>query len=163
MRRVLLMVLMVLVAWLPTSAQAEQDANATVAAPKLDIPDKPDQVKQERGKIPVTVELRGDDNVGGRLAYHLKELFEKSGLFELSAKDERKIKIMLRTVEEFPGRPNMSSAYAVVIVYSETEGTLKYLLAHDVGFVHTSSVKEDAETLVAKTHEVYSKYSYLFE
>jgi hypothetical protein len=163
MRTMLLMILVLLVAWLPAPAQAEQDANATLAAPKIDLPDNPEPPKQERGKIPVTVELRGDDNVGGRLAYHLKELFEKSGLFDLSAKDERKIKVMLRTVEEFPGRPNMSSAYAVVFVYSETEGTLKYLLAHDVGFVHTSSVKEDAETLVGKTHEVYSRYSYLFE
>ncbi len=177
MRAVFLMVLAMLVVLLPVQVLAQQEANATAkatanatakgsatAAPKLEIPlDKPQPVKKERTKIAVTVEQKGDDNVGGRLAYHLKELFEKSNIFELSSKDERKIKLMLRTVEEFPGRPNMSSIYSVVFVYSETEGTLKYLLAHDVGFVHTSSVKEDAELLVSKTHEIYSKYSYLFD
>lgn len=140
-----------------------QEANQPLAAPKEDIPDKPAPAEQRERKIVVTVEHDGADNVGGRLAYHLKELFDRSSLFTLSTKDERKIKVILRTKEEFPGRPNMSSAYAVVFVYSETEGTLKYLLASDIGFVHSASVKEDAEVLAGKAHDIYSKYSYLFE
>lgn len=140
-----------------------QESNQPLAAPKEDIPDKPTPTEQKERKIVVSVEHDGADNVGGRLAYHLKELFDRSSLFTLSTKDERKIKVILRTEEEFPGRPNMSSAYAAVFVYSETEGTLKYLLSSEVGFVHSASVKEDAEVLAGKAHEVYSKYSYLFE
>jgi len=140
-----------------------QEGTQPLAVPKEDIPDKPAPTEQKERKIVVSVEHDGADNVGGRLAYHLKELFDRSSLFTLSTRDERKIKVILRTREEFPGRPNMSSAYAVVFVYSETEGTLKYLLSSEVGFVHSASVKEDAEVLAGKAHEIYSKYSYLFE
>lgn len=155
---------MALLLFLVTAVGAfAQESGQTLAAPREDIPDKPAATEQKERKIVVSVEHAGTDNVGGRLAYHLKELFDRSSLFALSTKDERKLKVILRTVEEFPGRPNMSSAYAVVFVYSETEGTLKYLLSSEVGFVHSASVKEDAEVLAGKTHEIYSKYSYLFE
>ncbi len=146
-----------------TGIALAQEAVQAPAAPKKDIPDKPAPAAQKEKKIVVSVDHSGADNVGGRLAYHLKELFDRSSLFTLSNKDERKLKVLLNTVEEFPGRPNMSSAYAVVFVYSETEGTLKYLLSSEVGFAHSSSVKEDAEVLAGKAHEIYSKYSYLFE
>ena len=145
-------------------AVAEPPATTPAApAPMKEIPDRPSEARRQEQKIVISVEHEGSDNVGGRLAYHLKELFERSSLFTLSTRDERKLKVILRTVEEFPGRPNMSSAYALVLVYSETEGTLKYLLHSEVGMVHSASVKEDAELLAGKAHEIYSKYAYLFE
>lgn len=165
MRTLLFSLAAILIFGLPLAAFAQETAGAggALAAPKKDLPDKPTPSSQNEHKILVSVEHSGTDNVGSRLAYHLKELFDRSSLFTLSTKDERKLKLILRTVEEFPGRPNMSSAYSAIFVYSETEGTLKYLLSNEVGFVHSASVKEDAEALAGKTHEVYSKYSYLFE
>lgn len=160
LQSVFLVLALVLLAGFPAAAQ---ESNQPLAAPREDIPDKPTTTEKKESKIIVSVEHDGADNVGGRLAYHLKELFDRSSLFTLSTSDERKLKVILRTREEFAGRPNMSSAYAAVFVYSETEGTLKYLLSSEVGFVHSASVKEDAEVLAGKAHEIYSKYSYLFE
>lgn len=128
-----------------------------------EIPDKPSVVRSKSAIIPVIVEQTGEDAVGGRLAYHLKELFSKSSLFTVTVKDEKKIKLVLNTKLEFKGRPSTSSIYSAVWVYSENEGTLKYYLASEVGLVHGVSVKDSAEILVNKTHEVFTRYSYLFE
>ncbi len=128
-----------------------------------EIPDKPAAVHSKPAVIPVIVEQNGEDAVGGRLAYHLKELFSKSAMFSLTVKDEKKIKLILNTQLEFIGRPGTSSIYSAVWVYSENDGTLKYYLANEVGLVHGVSVKDTAEILVNKTHEIFSRYSYLFE
>ncbi len=128
-----------------------------------EIPDKPTAVRSKPTVIPVIVEQTGEDTVGGRLAYHLKELFSKSALFTVTAKDEKKIKLLLDTQVEFQGRPSTSSIYSAVWVYSENEGTLKYYLASEAGLVHGISVKDTAEILANKTHEVFTRYSYLFE
>lgn len=128
-----------------------------------EIPDKPASVSSKPTVIPVVVEQTGEDTVGGRLAYHLKELFSKSSLFTITVKDEKKIKLLLATKVEFLGRPSTSSVYSAVWVYSENEGTLKYYLASEVGLVHGVSVKDAAEMLVNKTHEVFTRYSYLLE
>ena len=144
----------------------ESPPPSPVAAPgaaKKEIPDKPAAPKQIETRTPVFVEHHGSDNVGGRLAYHLKETMEKSALFRLTSKDEKKLKAILFSKDEFNGRPNMSSIYTVVWAYSENEGTLKYYLASDVGLVHAASVKEEAEALAGRTHEVLSSYGYLFE
>jgi hypothetical protein len=124
-------------------------------------PDKPSKAAETR--TPIMVEHQGSDNVGGRLAYQLKELLEKSALFRLTNKDEKKLKLLLISKEEFPGRPNMSSVYSAVWTYSENDGTLKYYLASDVGLISAAAVKEEAEALVGRTHESLTSYSYLFE
>lgn len=146
---------------------AQQAATPPVAeqqkAVAKEIPDKPTAVHSKPTIIPVIVEQTGEDAVGGRLAYHLKELFSKSSLFTVTGKDEKKIKLLLNTKIEFMGRPSTSSIYSAVWVYSENEGTLKYYLASEVGLVHGVSVKDAAEILVNKTHKIFTRYSYLFE
>ncbi len=146
---------------------AQQTATQPVAeqqkAVAKEIPDKPTAVQSKPTVVPVIVEQTGEDTVGGRLAYHLKELFSKSALFTVTVKDEKKIKILLDTQVEFQGRPSTSSIYSAVWVYSENEGTLKYYLASESGLVHGVSVKDTAEILANRTHEVFTRYSYLFE
>jgi hypothetical protein len=131
------------------------------AAPK-EIPDTPKAVQVDR-QTAVSIEHRGTDDVGARLVFHLKEIFNRSSLFKLTAKDEKKLRMIVTTRDEFQGRPGLSSAYAVAWLYSETEETLKYYLSGDVGLVASNGVEQAAEALAAETEKVSAKYSYLFE
>ncbi len=140
-----------------------EETSAPVGSPRKDIPDTPSAPPRKELKTPVAVEHQGKDSVGGRLVFHLKELFNGSNLFSLATGDGRKIKLIVTTMEEFQERPNTTSLVSVVWTYSENEGTLKYYLAGEIGLVHSVSVKEDAERLAGRTQELSAKYGYLFE
>ncbi len=112
---------------------------------------------------PITVEHTGEDELGARLGMALKEVFAQSTLFMVSDRDEKKIKVMLATEREFAQRPNSSSVYAIVWVYSESENTLKYYLNATTGLVHEGAVDAKAEALAAATEKLTARYSYLFD
>ncbi len=112
---------------------------------------------------PVTVQHEGDDELGARLALKLKETLNTSSLFAVSDKDEKKLKVVLKTVREFANRPNSSSIYSLVWVYSESEATLKYFLDDQIGLVHEGEIDTKAEAIAAATEKVGARYSYLFE
>ena len=136
---------------------------ATNAQPAAANPvaDKPVDVKVDRTTA-VMVEHEGTDTLGAKFAFQLKGLFNTSSLFTLSEKDVPKLKVFISTVEEFPGRPNIASAYSIVWAFSQAEGTLSFLLAREVGL----ATAEELDALVAKTAErtdgIAAKYAYLF-
>ena len=134
---------------------------ATPQAPGKPVADKP-AVTADRSTA-VAVDHEGTDTLGAKMAFQLKGVFNSSSLFTLSEKDGPKIKVLLSTVAEFPSRPNLASAYAVVWVFSQADGTLSFTLARDVGVV----TAEDLDALVAKLAErtdgVAVKYGYLFK
>ncbi|GAB7082005.1 hypothetical protein [Megalodesulfovibrio paquesii] len=113
--------------------------------------------------VPLAVEHQGGDAVGGSLAYKLKDLAGRSSLFQLSTVDEKRIKLLIRTQEEFKDRPNDASIYSAVWVYSESESTLKYFLDVESGLVFAGSADAKAQALLSKTQELASRYGYLFE
>lgn len=129
--------------------------------PATPVADKPAATANR--STAVAVEHEGTDTLGAKLAFQLKGVFNSSSLFTLSEKDGPKIKVLLSTVAEFPSRPNLASAYAVVWVFSQADGTLSFTLARDVGVV----TADDLDALVAKIAErtdgVAVKYGYLFK
>jgi hypothetical protein len=135
-------------------------APAPQAAP-ADTPDK--KAPEPTGKrLAVTVEHDDTDPLGAKLAYHLKELLGRSSLMTLTNKDEKKIVIVLKTKEEFPGRPNLSSLYSVSWPFSAKAGSLRYYLASEAGIVDASGVDETAEAILGKTDKLSATYGYLF-
>ncbi len=136
--------------------------NSTDGPALKEIPNTPQASSQSR-KTAVTVIHEGSDPVGLRLAYHLKEELNRSSLFRLSTKDERKVQLILTTMEEFGGRPELSSAFSAVWLYSENEATLKYFLQSEVGLASGVTVQQTAEALAAKTDDVAAQYAYLLE
>ena len=102
------------------------------------------------------------DPVGARLAYHLKELLGRSSLMVPTNKDEKKLVIVLRTREEFPGRPNLCSIYSVSWLFSAREGSLKYFLTAETGIVDASGVDQTADAILGKTDKLATTYGYLF-
>ena len=136
-------------------------ALAAEAAPAAPVPDKPAVVDADRATA-VAVEHEGTDTLGAKMAFQLKGAFNASSLFTLTDKDVPKLKVFITTVEEFPSRPHIASAYSIVWAFSQGEGTLNFLLAREVGLV----MAEDLDALVAKTAErtdgIAAKYGYLF-
>lgn len=140
----------------PTARPEAQQQRPAPAAPEVPaVPAKPG--------VPLAIEHLGGDAVGGSLAYKLKDLAGRSSLFQLSTADEKRLKLLVRTVEEFRDRPNEASVYSVVWVYSESESTLKYYLDVESGLVFAGTADEKAQALLSKTQELASRYGYLFE
>ena len=137
----------------PRLAPAQAAPNPEPAAKKAEETAK---------KTPVAVEHDDADPVGARLAYRLKESLGRSSLMTPTNKDEKKLVIVLKTKEEFPGRPNLCSIYSVSWLFSSREGALKYFLASEAGIVDASGVDQTAEALLGRTDKLASAYGYLF-
>jgi len=126
------------------------------------IEDKPASAGVDR-VTPVAV-IHGDlDVAGAALVLRLKEVLNESSLFRLTDKDEKKLKIIVESREEFPGRPGIASAYSVVWIYSASENVLTHYLDSEVGFVAPDGAAVAARALATATDDVASRYAYLFE
>lgn len=150
----------------PAAGQAQQQAKpAPEAKPEGQaIPDTP---KRDMGvdgrRTPVAIEHADTDVVGTRLAYHLKELLGRSSLMNLTTKDEKKLVLVIRTREEFTGRPAVSSIYSVAWLYSAKDGALRYFLSADTGIVDAVTLEQTVEALLVKTDKMAATYGYLFQ
>lgn len=137
-------------------------ALAQEAAPAQDIPDTPATPDTLR-VTPVSVVHDDVDNVGTRLVFQIKEILNSSSLFTLSAKDEKKIKLVIKTKQEFPSRPEIGSAYSAVWIFSSNDNVLTHYLASEAGIVTAANVAATAEALAGRTDAVAAQYAYLFE
>lgn len=166
-RAVLLGALLVLLGTVPVLAQAPGQEAKPKASPPAVAPAAPEpapkKTEEAAGKkTPVSIDHDDADPVGARLAYRVKELLGRSSLMVPTNRDEKKIVIVLKTKEEFPGRPNLCSIYAVSWLFSSREGSLKYFLASEAGIVDASNVDQAAEALLGRTDKLASTYGYLF-
>lgn len=141
------------------SALSAAPAFAADASPA--IPDKPAAAVGR--KTPVAVEFEGTDSLGSRLATRIKEQFNASNLFTLTEKDVPKIRMLLSSTSEFPSRPGVGSAYAVVWVFSQSESTLRHYLVREVGVLTGDEVNDLAAKLVERTDGLAVRYGYLFQ
>lgn len=135
-------------------------AVAAEAAPKA-MADKP--APNVNRAVQVAVELEGTDSLGARLAFRLKDTFNSSSLFVLSEKDTPKIRVLLSTMPEFPSRPSVGSAYSVVWVFSQSEGTLRHYLAREVGVLAAETVEDLVTHIAERTDGISVRYGYLFQ
>ncbi|MHC1712130.1 MAG: hypothetical protein AB9872_08275 [Solidesulfovibrio sp.] len=161
-RAALLALALSLLATAPAQAQDKSAPAAPQAAPTAtEAPQKKTETAPAK-KAAITVEHDDADPLGARLAYRLKELLGRSALMQLTNKDEKKIVIVLKTKEEFPGRPNLCSIYSVSWLFSSREGALKYYLTSEAGIVDAAGVDQTAEMLLGKTDKLANTYGYLF-
>ena len=163
-----LVVSLLVLAVSPVLAQgvAQQEAKPKAALPQA-APSAPEAAPKKGDeatakKTPVTLDHDDSDPVGARLAYRIKELLARSALMAPTNRDEKKLVLVIKTKEEFPGRPNLCSIYAVSWLFSSREGSLKYFLASEAGIVDASSVDQTAEALLGRTDKLAATYGYLF-
>lgn len=141
--------------------------NATTSPPidmemLKDVQNVPQELKKG-GKIPVMVVYEDMDSLGRRLVFNLRERFNKSGMFRLSGYKEKKIKLVIATQDEFQGRPGLCSIYSLVWTYSFAEDVLSTYLENEVGIIRGDRLEQIAESIAARTDEIFVQYSYLFE
>ncbi len=144
---------------LPLAAFAAFGPAPAVAA-ETALPDSPIKITERH--TPVAVEYEGTDSIGARLSTRVKELLNSSSLFTLQEKDVPKFRILLTSVPEFPSRPGVGSAYAVVWVFSSSETTLRHFLARDVAVITADEVNDAAAKIVERTDNIAVRYGYLF-
>jgi hypothetical protein len=157
----ILLVLALCAAATPGSAQQAPELKS---APPAAGADKKDDGKPAGGKrVPIAVESSGADPVGLKLAYVVKEMANNSGLFNLTAKDEKKIVLILTTKEEFADRPKIASVYSLCWLYSAKDGSLRYFLAATAGVVDATNVEDTAQALMSRTSATADSFAYLFE
>lgn len=125
--------------------------------------DFPGKTIQRTKAIPVQIKHDSTDQAGRRLIFHIRERFSESGLFRLSDKEEQKIVIHIESRMEFPDRPGISSIYAATWTFSYGEEVLSNYLESSTGIAGMESLGATAEEFVARTYEISSRYSYLFE
>lgn len=136
-------------------------APASAAEAAASLPNKPATAVER--KTPIAVEYEGTDSIGSRLSTRVKELFNSSNLFTLTEKDVPKIRVLLSTAPEFPSRPSVGSAYAVVWVFSQSESTLRHYLVREVGLLTGDEVNDVAAKIVERTDGLAVRYGYLFQ
>jgi len=134
------------------------------STPKAEsIADTPAEPAKGGFVTPIAVIHDSVDQLGTRLAFRLKETLNVSSLFSLTAKDEKKIKVILTTKSEFSGRPQVGSVYSAVWIFSANEAVLTHYLASETGTVDAATVDATAEALAGLTAAAAEKYAYLFE
>ena len=126
--------------------------------PKADKP-----AKVDARSTPVWVELEGTDSIGARLGMRLKEAFNGSNLFSLTDKDMPKMRLLVSTQSEFPGRPGVGSVYSICWTFTQGEGYLGYLLAREVGTLTYEEIDALVNRLVERTDGLSVKYSNLWK
>lgn len=137
---------------------ADPAGNSSVAAPvnATALAPRPGRV------ISVDVQHVGSDRLGPRLALELKERLNVSSLFALTPADTPKLKLVLRTMEEFPGRPGLGTAVSVAWVYSGGAGLLAHHLDGMVAVTDAAGIAALVSAIAARTDDVAGSYAYLF-
>jgi len=142
-----------------TAPAARQKGNATNRTEGT----RADRAAEQKGNVPVRIVHENTDQVGRRLVFHMRERFSESGIFRLSDGEEVKLILQVKTRNEFPDRPGMSSIYSVTWTFSYGGDVLSNYLESRTGIAISNRLGETAEEFVAQTYEIYSRYSYLFQ
>ena len=159
MLRTLLLCVLLLVPVLAARAADPAPSNATAPAPAALAANATERAGRT---TPVAVEHAGGDRLGQRLALEIKERLNVSSLFTLTTADTPRIKVVVRTTEEFPGRPGLGTAVSVTWVYSGGAGLLGHYLDGMVAVTDASGVAALVPAIVGRTDEVAGSYAYLF-
>jgi hypothetical protein len=112
--------------------------------------------------IAVEVVHEGDDSVGQRLAYQVKESIRRSArresgdLFKLTNIDESRLIIYLVTADEFEKSPGAKTIYGVTYTFTYGGGDAPKFITSGVGSCGADQVNKSAESLVANIDKVLS-------
>lgn len=146
-----------------SEAKAEQKAEAKPEhkAAKAEHKAEKKQDPATKGRVPVVVDFEGEDALGQRLAFELREAFRAASGFRLAGAGDKGLRLRLRAVPEFKDRPNLGSIYAVSWLFSEGGNVLSYFLDSGLGVVDEGSLKREAQNLAARTDEISGRFAYL--
>ncbi|GAA3720573.1 hypothetical protein GCM10022421_31040 [Oceanisphaera sediminis] len=101
-------------------------------------------------EMPVEVIDSGSDSVGNRLIYKIKEKIRSSSSMGLTF-DQTKLRMQARisTLDQNTQNPGYSTAYSMVITWSNPDTPLPYYLNHFTGYCGSTRVDSCASDVVA--------------
>ncbi len=112
---------------------------------------------------PLAIKAYGTDPLGQKLAFLLKENFNKSSFFIPAGKKEKRIILRVDTLNEFSGRPGLSSVYVFTWLFSESEETIPYFLENVIGTLRASEMEECVQKILVQTTSLMEKFDYLLQ
>lgn len=111
---------------------------------------------QAENKMPVEVIFNGDDVIGNRLFYHVKENIRKSKSMKLSNNKEPKYQLCITSIDNSYGNLGNSSALSIVwlqcIMIKNI--TMRKFINSSVVLCGSNKVYEMAESIIANTDEI---------
>lgn len=113
---------------------------------------------QNEEKTAVKVIHNGDDVVGNRLAYAIKEAIRKSYSMRISEEKEKKIVVLIATLPSNPDYPAISTTYSVTWCISIPETQSLYYQNGITGYCGSNQVDNAADGIAAKTDEQVSEF-----
>lgn len=161
MRRFFLILLMVAFCSVSSALAAEPATKANPAPNKTVTAPENKPIKITERNTPIFVEFEGTDSLGSRLSTRIKEVFNASNLFSLTDKDIPKLRVLISSTPEFPTRPGVGSAYAVVWTFSQSESKLRWYLAREVGLITPEEINNVASRVIERTDALAVRYGYL--
>ncbi|MDD3582155.1 MAG: hypothetical protein PHW74_14205 [Desulfobacca sp.] len=100
----------------------------------------------------------GDDSVGQRLVYRIKEEIRQSSSLRLTKSDEPRILVSIVTLEKDELYPGRSTIYSMVI---RAEIDEEYYLNQFVGFCGVKRIKDVAEEIIAEIDKLEKAFDNL--
>jgi hypothetical protein len=107
--------------------------------------------------ISVKLEASGDDSVGQRLVYRIKEGLRRSSRFDLVEQHSFGLEISIVTVEGVRDNPGNSTVFSVIWVWNNLEQPYPFYITSEVGYCGSKRIQECAEGLVASTNKYSSQ------
>lgn len=117
---------------------------------------------QTDDRIPVIVRATGDDIVGGRLVYKVKEEIRHSASMQLADPGDMGVELILVTLERDPDYPASATVYSAVWAF-EYNDIYPAFITSQTGYCGSSRVDSQAESLVAETDKVIEELRATFE
>jgi hypothetical protein len=103
--------------------------------------------------MPIMIENSGDDSVGRRLIYEIKEGIKESKSMKLSLINELGIKISIVTLEGNRDNPGDYTVYSISFLWNNPKQPFPYYLISSVGYCGSNRVEGVAKSIVAETYE----------
>lgn len=107
--------------------------------------------EKQKEKAKIYVEAAGNDAVGVRFAFALKEDINRSSNYQVAGMSDHSLRVLLASKDvgqEINGRAGVLMAVSMVLL-ADTKSTCSNLLASGVYLVGTDRVNEMAQTLLA--------------
>ncbi len=103
--------------------------------------------------MPIKIFHTGNDSVGERLVYFLKENITKSPFMHIAKDKEIAIEIVIITLDSDKKNSGYSTVYSITWTTSSNGGLVAYYLSSNVGYSGTDRIREVAELLTALTYQ----------
>jgi hypothetical protein len=115
-------------------------------------------IAQENVPFPIELQHTGDDIVGSRLAYYVKEGLRKSSGLTLSDDSDYRIQLSIVTLDPSSNKDGYSTVYSAVWKLKFPTQLYPFFLNQSVGTCGSRRIEDVADGLVADTDKLATDF-----